>query len=145
MKKNLIFLLVFWCFLGNAQRIKFNYDSAGNQTKRFICLCAAKTDNDSIYKTPETITENDLIKDDIISYYPNPVREELYLKWSLVQENYVSMIEVYSMTGQLMKNYSNLKELDKTAITFHDYPDGFYNLIMVYGNGDRKTLKIVKK
>ena len=47
--------------------------------------------------------EEDLLKfspEDVISYYPNPVREELYLKWELVNENKVSSIEVFSINSK---------------------------------------------
>lgn len=132
----------------SANRIKFSYDAAGNQERRFICLCAAKTNNDSIYKTIETIVEEDLIKDtefEQISYYPNPVREELYVKWANNINNPVTALEVYSLTGQLLRSYTNLKDVEMTSVAFQDYPIGYYNLLLVYADGERKLLKIVKQ
>lgn len=134
------------CF---GQRIKFNYDDAGNQIRRYICLlCAARESNDSIFKDSETLTERDMFQDekgDVVSYYPNPVREELYIKWKIENENYVNTISVYSMNGQLLKEYDNLKNSNLSTISFQSYPEGVYNLIMLFNNGEKKTFKIVKK
>ena len=61
----------------------------------------------------EQLKEEDLLKfspEDVISYYPNPVREELYLKWELTKENKVSSIEVFSINGQRVNVYSNLEK-----------------------------------
>ena len=105
MKPVLLFLFTILVSIGsNAQdRIKFEYDTAGNQTRRFVCFsCSAKT-TDSIPKEIAELKEEDLLKfspEDVISYYPNPVREELYLKWELVNENKVSSIEVFSINSK---------------------------------------------
>ena len=148
--KNIIFLLlvISTSVSFGQKRIKFTYDSAGNQTSRIICLnnCAAKNSNE-VYKDSATITEQDLIKDveyEELSYYPNPVKEELYVKWKNKNEIFVSSIEIYSMTGQLIKNYSNLKNKENVSIAFQSFPVGMYNLLLYYTNGEKKTLKIVK-
>lgn len=148
--KNCILLFFLLTLMGaqSQTRISFTYDSAGNQTQRIICTsCPSRISNDSI-KTLETLTESDLIKDDLydqISYYPNPVREELYVKWVNDNKTFVASIELYSMSGQLIKRYSNLRVTNMATITFQDYPQGFYNLILIYADGEKKTLKIVKK
>jgi hypothetical protein len=128
--------------------IEFTYDAAGNQTKREICFgCSGRMSNQPI-KTAETLTEDDLIKDDLydqISYYPNPVKEELYVKWVNTETHSVHSIELYALSGQFIKDYKNLKGIDMTTIAFENYPQGFYNLVLIYSNGEKKTLKIVKK
>lgn len=135
----------------NAQKlIKFTYDSAGNQTQRMICVsgCNARMAVDSIYKTEETITEKDMVEDEAyeqISYYPNPVREELYVKWQNEENKFVTDIQIFSMSGQLIKNYTNLKNTNTKSIVFQNFPVGVYNLILSYNNSERKTLKIIKK
>lgn len=80
-----------------------------------------------------------------MSYYPNPVREELYVKWKIETTKTVKSIEVYSMSGQILSSYSNLESTDITSVAFQSYPMGIYNLMLVYSNGETKTLKIVKK
>ena len=135
-------------FSQSSTRIRFNYDNEGNQIERIICLgCDARTAKDSTI-TSENITESDLEKDPLfnqISYYPNPVREELYIKWVNDDKNYVLNIELFSQVGQSLQQYSNLKGKDTATVSFLNYPSGYYNVVLVYFNGERKTLKIMKK
>lgn len=153
MKHHLLLSLFFVTFIGYCQpkRIVFNYDTAGNQTKRVICLtCSARIVNDTIQtpKTIETLTKEDLIKDDNydqISYYPNPVLEELYVKWTNDDKSYVAKIELYNMSGQILKSFSDLRRTEMTAISFNSYPQGLYHVILIYNNGEKRTLKVVKK
>lgn len=149
--KNSFFLLVFlfsFKLMSGQTRIKFTYDNAGNQVMRAICTsCLAKTSVDSI-KTSETVTESDMIKDEVydqISYYPNPVLQELYVRWINNETKYVSSIELYSLSGQSIQRFDNLKGSEITTIGFLNYPTGYYNVVLFYNNGERKTLKIVKK
>lgn len=149
MKHHLLFSFLFFTFIGNSQqRIIFSYDSAGNQTNRVICLCGSRIANDTIQtKTIETLTNEDLIKDEIydqISYYPNPVLDELYVKWNNSDKSYVIKIELYNMNGQSLKSYSDLSRTQITTIPFHNYPNGMYHVVLIYNNGEKKTLKVVK-
>jgi outer membrane protein len=92
--------------------------------------------------------EEDLLKfspEDVISYYPNPVREELYLKWELVNENKVSSIEVFTINGQRVNVYSNLEKENTKNIPFQEYPQGTYLVLLSYTNGDQKSITILKK
>ncbi|WP_396190969.1 T9SS type A sorting domain-containing protein [Flavobacterium sp.] len=132
----------------NDNRIKFEYDSAGNQTRRFICLCEAKIANDSIFKNIETLVEKDMIQDveyEQLSFYPNPVLEELYIKWSDKTNNPIVEMQLYSMSGQLLQTKKGIKQGELTSVSFHNYATGIYNLILIRLNGERKTLKIVKE
>lgn len=149
MKQRLLLLLLTIATTSNAQyRIKFNYDSAGNQTRREIIFnTPARMSKDSIYKTPETLTPQDLIEDaeyTDIKYYPNPVLEELYVNWSNTNTKYITQMELYSINGQLVLQNSNLKKDQNTIVPFRNLPHGYYTLLLVYNNGERKTLKIIK-
>lgn len=150
MKPVLLFLFTILVSIGSyaQDRIKFNYDTAGNQTRRFVCYgCSAKT-TDSIPKEIAELKEEDLLKfspNDVISYYPNPVREELYLKWELVNENKVSSIEVFTINGQRVNVYSNLEKENTKNIPFQEYPQGTYLVLLSYTNGDQKSITILKK
>lgn len=149
MRKLLFIATFFICFLSyGQQRIKFEYDSAGNQTRRYVCLCGAKSANDSIIKTKETLVEKDMIQDveyEQLSYYPNPVLEELYIKWSDKTNNPIVEMQLYSMSGQLLQTKKGIKQGELTSVSFHNYATGIYNLILIRLNGERKTLKIVKE
>lgn len=144
-------LLFFLLFMGNVigqnDHIQFDYDDAGNQIKRYVVDITDDRQTNQPIKAFEDLTDSDLIKADIyndIKYYPNPVKEELYVKWENTKDNYVKSIEVYSMSGQLMKSYTDMVKFTSHAIGFSSYPQGFYNVKLVYANGENKTLKIVK-
>ncbi len=125
--------------------ITFDYDTAGNQYQRRIIYIAS-----GVYKNAEDIAidSTKLIKSDIyldVSYFPNPVKEELFLKWTNTETVYVKSLQLYNMAGQLLKKVKDLNRIDEVAFSFQPYPQGFYNLMLVYSNDERKTLKIVKQ
>ena len=150
--KKIITLIFFGITLfSNAQqKITFNYDSAGNQILRELCLSGcnpvAKPAKD--VKEIEALVDEDLqkfSKEDVISYYPNPVREELYLTWQITDENYVASIQVFSMTGQLLKQYQANSKTNNQNIPFQSYPSGIYAVLLNYNNGEEKSIKIIKQ
>jgi hypothetical protein len=131
------------------QKITFNYDAAGNQTLRELCLsgCTAKMSKETP-KEIEALTDEDLQKfspEDVISYYPNPVREELYLKWELKEGNSVSSIVVYGLNGQILNTYHKTEKINTQNISFQSYPTGVYIVALIYTSGDQKTIKIIKQ
>ncbi|MEO6176911.1 MAG: T9SS type A sorting domain-containing protein [Flavobacterium circumlabens] len=148
--KMIFSLLLFATFTSSfaQQKIIFGYDAAGNQTSRTLCLtgCTAKPGKE--IKEIEAITEEDMEKffpEDVISYYPNPVKEELYLKWGLTDDNIVLSIVVYGLNGQLLKSYSGTDRTNAQNIAFQSYGTGVYLVVLNYKNGDQKTIKIIKQ
>ncbi|WP_082564349.1 T9SS type A sorting domain-containing protein [Flavobacterium sp. Root420] len=152
MKKIITLILFGMTIFSNAQqKITFNYDSAGNQILRELCLSGcnplAKPTKEEV-KEIEALVDEDLLKfsqEDVISYYPNPVKEELYIKWELKENNYVNSIQVFNLTGQLLKSYQPTVRNDSQNIAFQDYPTGIYAVMLYYSNGDQKSIKIIKK
>ena len=147
-----IFLIVLgFSFFANAQnnKITFSYDEAGNQIKRELCLRCST--GKSVVTPPKEIValkEDDLQKffpEDVISYYPNPVKEELFLKWELTNENQVFSIQVFLLGGQLLQTYSGLENNTSQTIPFQSYPSGVYVVVLNYKNGDPKSIKIIKQ
>jgi len=147
MKKQFIFLLLFIVVIVNAQhKVTFTYDMAGNQINRFYCFGCASSSKQ--IKEVEALVEEDFEKffpKDAISYYPNPVREELYIKWTVSDESYVNTISIYTMTGQLLKQYKTNINTENQNIQFQEYPSGVYILDLIYNNGEQKSIKIIKK
>ncbi len=96
MKHFILFILFGFSQFTSAQdRIIFSYDNAGNQITRSLCLQCTTLKNSPKPKEIIALKEEDLQKffpEDVISYYPNPVKEELYLKWELKDENLVNSI-----------------------------------------------------
>jgi flagellar hook assembly protein FlgD len=144
MKKILLLLLFCFSFDGIAQNVTFEYDAAGNQIKREYCAsCSSRTSNVKEYKD---ITEEDLQKfhpEDIISYYPNPVKDELYLQWETPNEEKVVAIEIYSFNGQLIRTIKNLNE-NKAIISFNEFTVGTYLVNLNYATGYQKSITIIK-
>jgi hypothetical protein len=149
MKHHFIFLLFVFSLSMHAQNsIVFKYDSAGNQTQRSFVFGAESKMSGIPPKEIVALEEEDLQKffpEDVISYYPNPVREELYLKWELIDSNYVKTLQVYDFNGQLIKSYSQLNSDSSQTIPFQSYPSGTYLIVLEYSTGDQKTIKIIKK
>ena len=152
MKKIITHILFGITIFSNAQqKITFNYDSAGNQILRELCLSGcnplAKPAKEEV-KEIEALADEDLLKfsqEDVISYYPNPVKEELYIKWELKDDNYVNSIQVFNLTGQLLRSYQPTVRNDSQNIAFQDYPTGIYAVMLYYSNGDQKSIKIIKR
>lgn len=148
MKYYIALFVLGFAMLSQAQtKIKFSYDTAGNQTSRILCVdCPPETGKQ--IKEIEALTDEDLEKfseEDVISYYPNPVKEELYLKWELTDDNYVTSIQVISMAGQVLSTYQGTKINNTQNILFQSYPSGVYVVLLNYKSGDPKTIKIIKQ
>ena len=147
MKKELLLVILLFSFLSNAQKINFTYDGAGNQINRAYCFQCPSSQKKAV-KEIEALVEEDMEKffpEDVISYYPNPVKEELFLKWIISEDNYVSSINIVSMAGQMLKQYHTTSGTATQNIPFQEYPTGVYIVLLNYSNGEQKTIKIIKK
>lgn len=124
--------------------IKFDYDTAGNQIKRSFIYLARQSNNNTIAskEEPKFVPTDDY--GDVL-YYPNPVKQELNVKWVDRTGQDMELMELYDLSGKLMHVYPNQSTLDSAIIDFQLYPQGLYNLILVYKGGERKTLRIVKQ
>lgn len=152
MKKYLIFIFFCATFITTAQsKIMFSYDTAGNQVKRELCIsnCQASKKALNEIKETEVLVQDDLLKfaeGDDISYYPNPVKEQLYLTWQVENDNMVKSLEVYNLNGQILETIAHSKTGDNNqTISFNRYPTGVYMVVLNYKNGDPKTIKIIKQ
>jgi Secretion system C-terminal sorting domain len=153
MKKITLFLfaslLSFSAF--SQDKIVFSYDNAGNQIVKLrqVCLNCTKAAplTDPVAKTAD-LKQEELLKffpEDVISYYPNPVKEQLFLKWELINNNKVTEIQLFNLSGVLLKTISKLETTSSQTLQFLDYPTGAYLLILMYADGEQKTIKIIKE
>lgn len=147
MKHQLLFAVLLFCIISNAQtKLNFGYDGAGNQKTRTLCINCPSTSKPA--KEIAALTEQDLEKfseQDVISYYPNPVKEELYLHWELTNDNFITSIQIIGINGQVLKTYHNTDNTNSQNIPFQSYPSGVYIVSLAYRNGEPKTIKIIKK
>lgn len=150
MKKYYSFLILFNCSFivaQNPDKIVFTFDDAGNQTLRELCINCANP-NARYISNPKDLKKEDLVTSEVsnlISYYPNPVREELYLSWELANNNAINSIQIYNLNGSLLRTFQGLETQNIVTIPFIDYPTGNYLVLLVYSNGEQKTIEIVKK
>ncbi len=129
-------------------KINFDYDTAGNQTKRELCLNCANNGYKTAPKEIAALKEEDLQQfspEDSFSYYPNPVQDQLYLKWEKINNTKLLSIQIFSLSGQTMKTISQLENKNETTLAFQGYPQGVYNVLLSYSNGEEKTIKIIKQ
>ncbi|WP_291135317.1 T9SS type A sorting domain-containing protein [Flavobacterium sp. UBA7663] len=147
MKLKLFVLFMLVSLFTQAQKIRFEYDDAGNQIQRKWCPSCLSRNAQETYKEISNLEETDMQKffpEDVISYYPNPVKEELFLKWELVDENKVSSIDVFTLNGQVLRTIKENLSQNSLVISFQEYPIGVYFLSLNYTNGDQKNIKIIK-
>ena len=147
MKKLYLILLLVLGMNGNAQKLSFDYDAAGNQILRHWCSGCQSKNAQSDIKDFSELEESDLQKfhpEDVISYYPNPVKEQLFLKWELVNDKNVHEIHLFNLNGQLLKVVKNLQTSNNYIFSFGNLPQGIYSLHLVYSNGEEKPIKIIK-
>ncbi len=148
MKKITLLIFCFYSLFSLGQiKLNFEYDNAGNQIRRSVCSGCRLASNQKVTDIAN-LTNKDMIKDfpeDLISYYPNPVKEELYLKWELKDNNKITEIHIYNLSGQLLKSIQKLENQSTQAIAFQEYPQGNYVLLLLYSNGEQKSLKIIKQ
>ena len=129
------------------QKLQFSYDIAGNQTSRKYIVVSNRLANKNS-KQIKNLVASDLLTSDVseeIKFYPNPVQEDLFIQWIETVEKKVVQLQLFNMSGQLLKTFPNNKGNDSMTINFQDFPSGIFNLILEYASADKKVLKIVKK
>lgn len=128
-------------------KIFFDYDIAGNQINREYCInCISNTATNK--QAVADIKPEDMQKfnpEDDFSYYPNPVKEELFLKWNNKLETFIISITIFNPSGVLLKSLEKQDNLESQNISFLQYPTGLYIISLGYSNGKKKTIKIIKE
>jgi Secretion system C-terminal sorting domain len=148
MKTKILLLLLLTCILGfGQQKIRFDYDAAGNQIVRDFCLtCLAKTaENTKDILLLKSVDLQKFSPEDDFSYYPNPVKETLFLKWNNQTEAFIVAIKIFDIHGAKLKSFENQEQTNNQNISFMQYPAGIYIISLTYNNGEEKTIKIVKQ
>jgi hypothetical protein len=131
MKHIYILTFLFCSFYATAQdKIIFTYDEAGNQTKRELCINCA-TPNARYAAKAEEVKQEELTPVDAsspgsISYYPNPVQQELYLSWQIANNNTMATIQIFDLNGRMLDSFSGLETTNLKTVSFNNYPDGLY-------------------
>ncbi len=151
MKKNLLiaFLVCTFKFYGQQPQVQpegvlaFEYDAAGNQILRKYTKIAGKHSSKSIKEVTKNLITSDIYND--IKYYPNPVQNELYIKWENLKTITVEEIQILNSFGQIVFSCQNLKLENSYTVDFKNYSTGYYNVVLLYSNNTKKNLKIIKE
>ena len=128
-------------------KILFNYDSAGNQVQRQLCI------NCSLFagKTAEREEVVEIVKlgekefQEKITFYPNPVSEELHIEWSFPDHRHLNSLAVFTIEGKQVMQYDNLHEMNSFTVPFASLSAGSYIIVYSSTDGERKSIKILKK
>lgn len=137
MKQYLIFMVVFYLqaiSYGQTQ-VDYLYDNSGNRTsRRTIILSKSLIQERDSTKNEEKITEQ--IEDKTILVYPNPVREEVNIEITGIDENIEGSIYLFDEGGRLLITASQIST--RNTFNLARYPTGIYFLIIRLGNNKTK-------
>jgi len=156
--KTKLLVMIFVCLTSFAMqgqseeyKIKFSYDSAGNQILRDrVCVnCSGAKAIDSkkelIAETPEEEEKIEAIDNrSMITAYPNPVTDLLNVMW-VESGNAVKQIGIYGADGRVLYTQEVNSLSGQLNMDFGKYPSGLYLLLVTYQDNSQETFKVIKK
>jgi hypothetical protein len=143
MKKTLsLYMLLVASIHGYSQVIYYGYDNAGNRTKRSINVIPLKStaENADDEKADQEISEP--TDENIITVYPNPVKEFLMIEIKGLSAEQEASIYMYGITGELITRIETHEVL--TTVSFAELARGTYIMLIHYGK-DRREWKIIRE
>lgn len=102
-----------------------NYQLSSGKRLAVKALKSITASNKSVQKT-----------DDALLVYPNPTNGLLNIAASNIQS-----VSVSDLKGRILKTYTT----NKQNISLTDLPPGVYLITVVNGNGERRTVKVVRE
>ena len=145
------------CLLSQAKAqtpvLSFEYDEAGNQIKReWICVNCPDYSTPvytlvSKYMASSTVTppSTNKIADRKLTAFPNPLREQLTLKWDNTNY-YIKAIEVSTIAGASVFNqcYNYTEGVTEITVPFNKQIPGLYFIRVLYSDGKQDLVRVVK-
>lgn len=120
------------------QRFLFAYDTAGNQINSIRTVNINTTN-----RVAENHVYDKFYNQDEFSYYPNPTKEMLFLKWENKNDMPIKL-SIFDVNGKLIQDLEIFQSEMEMTISFAEMPVGVYILEMSYKNSDSKSIKIIK-
>jgi len=123
--------------------IYFTFDNSGNQIKRSY--------NYGEYSKQEVITTKVSTEENIeenkseLTYFPNPIENELTITWAKSKSTTISSILVFSVNGKLVKTFNPSKNSRELILPFYDVAIGVYIIQVAFNNGKQNSFKIIKQ
>ncbi|WP_209404955.1 T9SS type A sorting domain-containing protein [Pseudozobellia sp. WGM2] len=153
MKQRLLLLLTLFSVIASAQqKLKFIYDTAGNQILRDrVCATCLKAmmpkESDSLsleaFDTEIEVMEN--ISELEIIAYPNPVTQTLFVDWFPHKTLLPTRIQVFSVEGRLVMDIPVKGSSGEKAIDFGQNPPGLYMVNVLFANGEKRFFKVIRQ
>lgn len=158
MKHNLLLLIFVLCAanLFAQQKLRFTYDTAGNQiTRARVCNTCLKA---KLPATVDSLVVDSLAIDAIaaqtslpnidedfrLAVYPNPVSDILSMDWDPLPNDGAVAVQVYSMSGRQLASYDLRPGETHSEISLGKYPIGLYMLSLKLKSGKSKRIKAIK-
>jgi len=130
------------------QKLKFTYDTAGNQTLRdrvcLTCLKAVMPEMDSLLVGATVEEEVSDLFDFEMTAYPNPVTETLFVEWFPNERLKPKELQLFTVDGRHLSTIPIHTMRGEQPVYFKDNPPGLYLLKVLFENGERRTIRVVK-
>lgn len=110
-------------------RLRFVYNDAGDYSYGVAI--------DDVTITSAALATSDISLEDKLQIYPNPVKDNLYIKSDLKSNSKISVID---MSGKLLKTFTGISE----SYNLSDLPKGTY-MILIGDGKDMIRKKIIKQ
>jgi hypothetical protein len=133
--------------------VLFSYDTAGNQTERFLCpdaTCSVANSSVEDEVTGDDLTE-DLpneetdILDKALAFYPNPTNGRVSITLSGdVDAQIVNNIHVFNARGSIVKTVNLTSGSRQTDLDLTALPSGVYLIHLHLSDGQNITKKLIK-
>lgn len=150
--KKLLPISFFLCSLvafAQEEPLQLQYDAAGNQTmSRLVCInCPGEPQAGGGGETPGAeapiiLSEKTLNQ---LTYYPNPVTEELTLLWKNNSHRRITSVSVYTLGGKRALYASPLNLQESLVLSFSALASGLYEIVALTSDGKTEAFKILKK
>lgn len=129
------FFFIFLLFVGTSvtgqNSIKFNYDTAGNLTQRYIQIVNLRLKNE-----PQT-------NDSSLSFkvYPNPAKDHFFIEGSLKNDQKEAKVLLLNINGAIIKEdtYYGIKK----AFSLVDCSNGVYFLDIKYSKNESNVYRLL--
>lgn len=127
-------------------KVVFEYDIAGNQIYRGIVIELRPTIQSimSVGDGPQTEPEIFGYDESKLKYYPNPVKNVLFVEWDRMHKE-VQSISLYTSNHQVIKQILNLSFENQTQVHFDQLPKGTYFMVIFYQDGTKENVTIIKR
>lgn len=146
MKKTIItgvFLILGSYF--SAQTVIFEYDEAGNQVLRGLCVGCKSSNEASILAEPQSQTISEEVANSI-KVAPVPVKTNLTILWDIKVKDYIKRIELVTYNDVRVLSFFDVKNTSNNSCIFNmeSYPYGVYYLKFYLSDGTIYTRTITK-